>query len=127
MNKLLTKAVLGTTLAATALTAAAPADAQRYRRWHRGGDSTGAAIAGGVVGLALGAAIASSSNDRYDRDRYYRNRGYRADYDDYYYRQRGYYPTDGYYAYRYRDYRSCRIERRYDPYYDRSVRVRVCY
>jgi hypothetical protein len=126
MNKFLTKAVLGTTLAATALTAAAPADAQRYRRYHRGGDSTGAAIAGGIVGLALGAAIASSSNDRYARDSYYRERGYRADYDDYYYRQRGYYPTDGYYAYRYRDYRQCWVERRYDPYYGRSVRVRVC-
>lgn len=128
MNKVLTKAVLGATLAATALTAAAPADAQRYRRYHhRGDDGTGAAIAGGIVGLALGAAIASSSNDRYARDSYYRDRGYRADYDDYYYRERGYYPTDGYYAYRYRDYRSCRIERRYDPYYGRSVRVRVCY
>ena len=100
----------------------------RGRDHHRGDDGTGAAIAGGIVGLALGAAIASSSNnDRYARDSYYRDRGYRADYDDYYYRQRGYYPTDGYYAYRYRDYRSCRIERRYDPYYDRSVRVRVCY
>jgi hypothetical protein len=125
MNKLLTKAVLGTTLAATALTAAAPAEAQRYHRWHRGGDSTGAAIAGGIVGLALGAAIASSANDR-DRDYYYRSRGYRVDYDDYYYRERGYYPPDGYYAYRYRDYRHCWVERRYDPYYDRSVRVRVC-
>lgn len=126
MNKFLTKAVLGTTLAATALTAAAPADAQRYRRWHRGHDDTGAVLAGGIVGLALGAAIASSSNDRYNRDYYYRSRGYRADYDDYYYRERGYYPPDGYYAYRYRDYRRCWVERRYDPYWDRSVRVRVC-
>ncbi|MGN6818259.1 MAG: hypothetical protein ACTHJR_06265 [Sphingomonas sp.] len=127
MNKFLTKAVLGTTLAATTLAVAAPADAQRYRRWHHD-DDTGAAIAGGIVGLALGAAIASSSdNDRYYRDRWYRDHGYRYNYDDYYYRQRGYYPTDGYYAYRYRDYRSCRIERRYDPYYGRSVRVRVCY
>ncbi|HEX7851417.1 MAG TPA: hypothetical protein VF485_16930 [Sphingomonas sp.] len=125
MNKFLTKAVLGTTLAATALTAAAPADAQRYRRWHHD-DDTGAVLAGGIVGLALGAAIASSANDRYDRDSYYRSRGYRADYDDYYYRERGYYPTDGYYAYRYRDYRHCWVERRYDPYWDRSVRVRVC-
>ena len=57
-----------------------------------------------------------------------RDYGYdrRYDYDRNYYRERGYYPPDGYYAYRYRDYRRCWVERRYDPYWDRSVRVRVC-
>ena len=43
-----------------------------------------------------------------------------------FYRQRVFYPNDGYYAYRYNDYRRCWVERRYDPYYDQSVRVRVC-
>ena len=111
MNKFLTKAVLGMTLGATALTVAAPADAQRYRRYHRGGDATGAAIVGGIAGLAIGAAIASG-----DRDRYYR--------DDYYYRD---YPRYNYYYNDYPRYRECRIERRYDPYYGRPMRVRVCY
>jgi hypothetical protein len=127
MNRILTKAVLGVTLGATVLTAALPADAQRYRR-NRGGDNTGTAIVAGIAGLAIGAAIASGDNDRRYRERYYRQRGYARDYDQRYYRQRGYYPNNGYYAYRYRDrYSSCRIERRWDPYYGRNVRVRVCY
>ena len=127
MTKLLTKAVLGATLGATALTVAAPADAQRYRYHHR--DRTGPALVAGVAGLAIGAAIASSANDRYARDSYYRDRGYRYDYDDYYYRQRGYYPTDGYYynSYQQRGWDNCRTERRWDPYYRQNVRVRVCY
>ena len=137
MKTLLTKAGLGLSLAATALTAAAPADAQ-WRRgyggwdrgydrgWHRGRDNGGAAVVAGIAGLAIGAALVSSANDRRYRDRYYRDRGYAYDYDDRYYRQRGYYPNDGYYAYRYNDYRRCWVERRYDPYYDQTVRVRVC-
>lgn len=128
MNNILTKAVLGVTLGATALTAALPAEAQRYRRGYRDNDNTGTAIVAGIAGLAIGAAIASSDNDRRYRERYYRERGYSYDYDRRYYRQRGYYPNDGYYAYRYRGrYDSCRIERRWDPYYGRPVRVRVCY
>ncbi|MES2753854.1 MAG: hypothetical protein V4659_04240 [Pseudomonadota bacterium] len=123
MTTLFKKAVLGATLAASALTVAAPAEAQRYYRRHNDRGST--ALVAGVAGLAIGAALASSANDRY-RDGYYRDRGYRYDYDDYYYRQRGYYPADGYYAYRYRDYNRCYTERRYDPYYGRRVKVRVC-
>lgn len=127
MNKFLTKAAMGLTLGATALTAAAPAEAQRYRGYYgRHHDGSGVAVAG-IAGLAIGAALASSANDRYYRDSYYRDRGYAYDYDDRYYRQRGYYPNDGYYAYRYRDRRDCRVERRWDPYWGRNVRVQVCY
>ncbi|MFA6117012.1 MAG: hypothetical protein WC729_23640 [Sphingomonas sp.] len=123
MNTLVKKAGLGVALAATALTTALPADAQRYRR-YRHDDGTGTAIVAGIAGLAIGAAIASSSRDR---DRYYRQRGYDPYYDDGYYRSHGYYPNDGYYAYRYRpNYNRCWVERRYDRYYGRSVRVRVC-
>lgn len=120
MNGLMKKAGLGIALAATALTAAAPADAQRYGRGyrHHGGNAAGAAVLGGILGLGVGAAIASSS-----RDRYY-DRGYNG-YSGY---PRGYY--DSYprgYVDQYRDYQPrCWVERRYDPYYDRSVRVRVC-
>ncbi|MDF8332370.1 hypothetical protein [Novosphingobium cyanobacteriorum] len=105
------KAALATTLAATALATATPASARDYYGHHRsGGDTAGAAIAGGIIGLALGAIIASSGNnhrnDRYDRDgryynynngyyrndRAYRNDGYRGDdrYDRDYYERRGY-------------------------------------
>lgn len=126
MNSFMKKAGLGVALAATALTTAVPADAQRYRR-HYHNDRTGTAIVAGIAGLAIGAAIASSDRDRYYRDRYYRSRGYDPYYDDGYYRSHGYYPNDGYYAYTYRQrYRHCYVERRWDPYWDRSVRVRVC-
>jgi hypothetical protein len=125
MKSLLKKAVLGASLAATTLAVATPAEAQRYRydryRHHNNG---GAAVAAGIAGLAIGAALASS-NDPY-RNRWYSDRGYRYDYDNYYYRQRGYYPTDGYYAYRYSNYANCWTERRYDPYYGRRVKIRVC-
>lgn len=69
------KAVLAGAFGAAALTAASPAmaDDWRYRR-HGGGDTAGAAVAGGIIGLALGAAIASNNRDRYDDDYYYERR-----------------------------------------------------
>ncbi len=114
--KIVSKAVLGLTLGATALTVAAPAEAQRYR--HRDRDA-GTAIVAGIAGIAIGAAIAGSSRDRY-YDRY--------DYDRRYYRDRGYYPRDSYYYQQYerRGWRGCTIRRVYDPYLRRNVRVRYC-
>ena len=124
MTNFVKKAGLGVALAATALTTAVPAEAQRYRH-YRNHDNTGTAIVAGIAGLAIGAAIASGNNR--DRDRYYRQRGYDPYYDDGYYRSHGYYPNDGYYAYNYRHrYRHCYVQRRWDPYWGRSVRVRIC-
>lgn len=119
MTGLIKKTVLGGALAASTLVAVAPAEAQYYRRHHRGNDAATGAIIGGIVGLGLGAAIASSN-----RDRYY-DRGYHYDR-----APRGYY-YDNYprpYAYNYhQNYRPrCWTERRYDPYYGRRVRVRIC-
>lgn len=86
------KATLATVLAATSLTAASPAMADSYREYHRGGDTTGAAIAGGIIGLALGAIIVSSSNHRNDR---YSNRGWQYR-DGYYWDRQGHrYDRDG--------------------------------
>lgn len=69
---LIKKTVLAGALGASFLTVASPAmaDDWRYRR-HGGGDEAGAAVAGGIIGLALGAAIASGSRDRYYDDGYY--------------------------------------------------------
>ncbi|WP_293874127.1 hypothetical protein [Sphingomonas sp. UBA978] len=75
MNAFMKKAGLGIALAATALTAAAPAEAQRwggYRHHRGGGDVAAGALLGGLVGLGIGAAVASSNRDRYyDRGYYY--------------------------------------------------------
>lgn len=117
MNSWMKKIGLGLALGATALTVAAPADAQRFRGGGRGGyhggyyrGGGGGAVLAGVAGLAVGAALASGP--------YYRGGyGYYGDpyYHDYY---RGY--GYGYYP------RGCFIERRFDPYYGRPVHVRVC-
>lgn len=121
MNAFLTKAVLGAALAATSLTAAVPAEAQRYRESH-GGDA-GVAIIAGIAGLAIGAAIASGNNNH---NRYYREQPYQYNSPNYnqYNDDRRYnsYNNDNGY-----NYQNCRIEKRYDPYQDRNVRVRVCY
>lgn len=114
MKAILKKAGLGIVLGATAIGfTAAPAQA---RRWHGGyhhyhhGNAAGAALVGGIIGLGVGAAIASSNNDRYYRDRYYND---------------GYYAPRAY-GYRY-DYRPrCWTQWRWDPYWGRDVRVRVC-
>ena len=128
MAYLIKKMVLGATLAATTLTVAAPAEAQRYRRYNRGGDVATGALIGGVVGLGIGAAIASNNRGRYYdrgprgfRGRGYYNRGYgynralrqerrfarrayrngyRAGFGGGYYAPRGYYGAPrGYYGY----------------------------
>lgn len=116
MKTFLKKAGLGVALGATAIgLTAAPAQAQRYHRYHHHhGNSTGAALLGGLVGLGIGAAIASDNNDGY-YDRGYYDRGYYA-------------PPPPPVAYEYRyDYRPrCWTQWRWDPYWGRNVRVRVC-
>lgn len=115
MNGMLKKVGLGAVLAATALGGAAPAEAQRHGGYHGGyyggyhgrhGDAAGAALLGGIVGLGLGAAIASNHDRYYDRGYYY---------DRPYYYERPYY---------YRPH--CWSQWRWDPYWGRDVRVRVC-
>ncbi|MGN6374869.1 MAG: hypothetical protein ACTHMG_04870 [Sphingomonas sp.] len=119
MKTFLKKAGIGVARGATAMAmTAAPAPAQPWHHYHHHhGDAAGAAIIGGLIGLGVGAAIASDNNDRY--------------YDNGYYAPPpppppGYY--DGYESYDYRyDYRpSCWVQDRWDPYYHRHVRVRVC-
>jgi hypothetical protein len=134
-----TKMTTGLVAGATMLVAAAPAEAQyRGYRHNRGGDRTALAIGAGALGLAVGAALASSN--RGYRDRGYYGRGY--------YGNRGYYGGsryDGYYgrpyAYGYGSYgrpygygggyyaaqrRSCWTDRVWDDYRGRWRKVRVC-
>jgi len=88
-------------LAAAAVATATPAQARDG--WHRGGDDTAAwAVGAGIVGLAVGAAIASDHDDRYYRDRVYYRDGYRYPrYRGYYYRSYPVYRDD----WRYREWR----------------------
>jgi hypothetical protein len=115
MRKALTAALAAITLGGAVCATAAPAEAQRYYGGHYGGyrhhDNTGAAVAAGVVGLALGAALAS--NHGYYNHGYY-DRGY------------GYYGPA--YAYDYPVYRTCETTRWvWDPYIGRRVPMRSVY
>ncbi|MFC3173909.1 hypothetical protein ACFOD9_06565 [Novosphingobium bradum] len=84
------KATLATALTATALSAASPAMAQGYYYGHRsgGGDTAGAAIAGGIIGLAIGAIVASSATRHNDYDHRYADRGWQWR-DGYYWDRQG--------------------------------------
>ena len=119
MTKLITKTIGGLVAAAALVAAASPAEA-RHRRHH-----SGSTIAAGIIGLGIGAAIASS-NRGYYRGGYY-DPYYGGYYDPYY--GRNYY--GGYYGgrsyYRHRPYRHrCVTRRVWDPYWGRRVRVRIC-
>jgi hypothetical protein len=117
MKTFVKKAALGVAAGAAVMAmTAAPAQAQRWHRYHHyhHGDTTGAALLGGIIGLGVGAAIASSKNDRYYSDRYY--------YDDPYYAP----PPPTVYEYRYEYRPRCWTQWRWDPYWGRDVRVRVC-
>jgi len=105
------------TLGGAVCATAAPAEARPhgggyYHGGYYGGhdrhNNAGAAVAAGVVGLALGAALASNSHGYYDRGYY----------------DRGYY-APGYYGYGgYSGYRTCESTRWvWDPYIGRRVPV----
>jgi hypothetical protein len=128
MTSIFTKATMALALGATALTVAAPAEAQRYGGYHGGyrGHGHGGAIIAGLAGLAIGAAIISSAqhrddgryDERYD-GRYAEPEGYpQGYYDD----GNGYRDDDG------RDYQGgrCHVESRWDGYARQRVMVRIC-
>lgn len=82
------KAALAAGMGAMALAVSAPAQARPYYH-HGGGDDAAIAVGAGLVGLVIGAAIASSDRDRYYDDGYY--------YDGYYGGPVGYYAGPAYY------------------------------
>ena len=104
-------------LAALAVLGMAGATSAEARDRYRGGDDDAViAIGAGLVGLAIGAALADRDDDRYYDRGWHSNRRYVrvGGYDDYYY----YYPNNPrrYYRDRYydRDYRSWYGNRGYD-------------
>jgi hypothetical protein len=124
----LKKTIMGLAAASTLAVTASPADAQ-YRRYRHRGDDTAVAIGAGILGLGIGAAIASSNRGYYGSGGYY---GYSTGYgyDPYYssgygrsYYGNGYGYDRGYY---YAGRRHCRTVREYDPYSGRRIRVRYC-
>ncbi|WP_207801754.1 hypothetical protein [Phenylobacterium hankyongense] len=135
MKKSLAAAMAAITFGGAVAATALPAQAERYEhhggydhggygRGYEGGryyghrDNGGAALAAGVVGLALGAALASSNNHSYG----YSNRSYGYN--------NGYYaPSYGYSGYGYDEpYQVCESRRWvYDPYIGRRVMVRSSY
>ncbi len=152
MRKSLTAAVAALTVCGTVAAAALPAQAQSYGYYGNGYDNgqnhrhhsnnTGAAVAAGVVGLALGAVLASSSNRSrggYTSNSYYGGNGgsyYGGNGGSYYgdsygsdrYRGQSYYADDwdGYGSSR--GYQVCQTSRWvYDPYIGRRVQVRSTY
>jgi hypothetical protein len=109
MKTFLTGAVAALT-ASAAIVAANPASAEPHGRYHHGGDGAGAAIAGN------------------HHDRYYGGYDYGYGYGPrrvYYYDgpPPSYYAGPSYYTY----YERCRTEWRWDPRWDRYVRIRACY
>ena len=83
---ILRKALAAATLAATALVTTTPAMAE-HRDGRRGNDTAAIAVGVGIVGIALGAIIASNKRDRYN-DRYYVRDGWYYN-DGYYYNRQG--------------------------------------
>jgi len=106
MLKQMKRAAIVTALAAMTITVAAPAQARDRYYGDRDNDAA-LAIGAGVVGLAIGAAIASDRRDRrYYDDRYYydgyyrsypRYRSYSRDRYPRYYRNNRSYRADMYY------------------------------
>ena len=123
MRKSLTVAMAALTFGGAIAATAAPAQARPHGYYNNGyyghhhGNDAGVAVAAGVVGLALGAAIASNGRPAGYNNGYYGGRAYA--YDPYY--------GDRYYAPRYVQ-RTCESQRWvWDPYIQQRVLVRSAY
>lgn len=88
MRKILTAAVAALTIAGGVAAVSGPAQAEPYRYYNRHKDKNndaGVAIAAGIVGLAIGAAIASSGSNKRNSSYYYDNGYQQQGYGDSYY------------------------------------------
>lgn len=119
---------LGLAAGLAAMVAGTATTADARGRWRdRGGNDAAIAIGAGIVGLAIGAAIADRGDRRYydrryyDRRRYVNVRGYPGYY--YYYDNApNRYYRDRYYSRYYQPYYRERYRNRWDRGYDRGNR-----
>ncbi len=110
MRKFIAGSLAALTFAGAIATGSAASAQQRYRHHNDHGD----AVAAGIAGLAVGAAIASSNNNRYGyRDGYYY--GPRTNAYQYYYGPSYYGP------------RQCRTREVWDPYLRGYVEQTRCH
>lgn len=139
MRKILTAAVAALTVAGGVAAVAGPAQADPYRYYNghkNNNNDAGVAIAAGVVGLAIGAALARSSSNKRSSSYYdngYYQQGYGGAYNNGYYQQpyggQSYYGGQRPYAYdqgryAYAPPRVCtNRERVYDRYSGRPMTV----
>ncbi|PEQ12671.1 hypothetical protein B2G71_10200 [Novosphingobium sp. PC22D] len=121
---------IGLAAGVAAMVAGTATSAQARDRWdHRGGGNDAAiAIGAGLVGLAIGAAIADRDDRRYYDRRYYPSRRYVRvrGYPGYYYYYDGYpnrYYRDRYYSRYYQPYYRDRYRSRWDRGYGRVDRM----
>ena len=115
MKKFLTGGLAALTLGAVVLGGATQASA---RDWDHHGNG-GAAIAAGIAGLAIGAALAGNDHGYYAPAPAY----YGPPAPAYYGPAPVYSEGPEYYSY----YRHCRTEWRWSPRWDRYERVRACF
>ncbi len=141
MRKPLVAAIAAITFGGAVAASAQPAEARDYRRHRdRDNDAAAAAIVAGVAGLAIGAALGSSSRNRsYYGGGYYdpRYSGYGYGHGYGYAPSYGYAPRYGYgyapsYGYSSRGYgygyRTCPVKERVrDPYTGRRITIRRQY
>jgi len=121
MRKFITAGLAALTLAG-GIAASSTADARPHGGRHGG---SGAAVAAGIAGLAIGAALASD-HDRYRHHRYGYDRDYGYYRDGYFYgppaRAYGYYDGRGYY-----DRRRCVTRTVWDPYWGEYTQRTRCW
>lgn len=122
------KLLLGAALGASALTTAAPASAQYYGgdRYRHHDNGAGIAIGAGVLGLALGAVIASNSNRHYNRGYSYQQPYYNGYDNRYDYESARRYDNDRQYNQRYNYRQRCVTDRTFDEYSGSWVTVQRC-
>ncbi len=121
MRKIIAASMAALTLAASLSAGSAFAQHRDDRRRDR--DNNGAAVAAGIAGLAVGAALAAGGRGDYDSEHHY-YRGYSRG--GYYYGPSAY-AGDNYYGSGYAGPRRCRTRTVWDPYVGAYIERTRCW